>query len=142
MATNDQLYGSHNGPASESDPPTGQGFVKDFAYTLGWQGRAGWPILPGTVADDIMGCFTPEALPVLSGLAKGYAVCDHWFAPGRTRPNRAVRGPGRRGTWTTSPQVTTGDVDDEGARPTSRPCTLGRVRPNIFHNFMGYALKL
>jgi phospholipase C len=91
MATNDQLYGSHNGPASESDPPTGQGFVKDFAYTLGWQGREGWPILPGTVADDIMGCFTPEALPVLSGLAKGYAVCDHWFAsvPTETLPNRA-----------------------------------------------------
>ena len=38
-----------------------------------------------------MGCFTPEALPVLSGLAKGYAVCDHWFAsvPTETLPNRA-----------------------------------------------------
>ena len=38
-----------------------------------------------------MGCFTPEALPVLSALAKGYAVCDHWFssAPTETLPNRA-----------------------------------------------------
>jgi phospholipase C len=38
-----------------------------------------------------MGCFTPEALPVLSALARGYAVCDHWFgsAPTETLPNRA-----------------------------------------------------
>jgi phospholipase C len=30
-------------------------------------------------------------LPVLSGLAKGYAVCDHWFSsvPSETFPNRA-----------------------------------------------------
>ncbi len=32
--------------------------------------------MPGAVEGDIMGCFTPEALPVLSALAKGYAVCD------------------------------------------------------------------
>jgi len=38
-----------------------------------------------------MGCFTPEALPVLSALARGYAVCDHWYspAPTETLPNRA-----------------------------------------------------
>ncbi|WP_299440611.1 alkaline phosphatase family protein [uncultured Aquimarina sp.] len=40
---------------------------------------------------DIMGIYTPEMLPVLSGLAKGYAVCDHWYcsAPTETLPNRA-----------------------------------------------------
>jgi phospholipase C len=45
----------------------------------------------GTVEGDIMGCFTPEAVPVLSALAKGYAVCDQWFAsvPTETLPNRA-----------------------------------------------------
>jgi phospholipase C len=38
-----------------------------------------------------MGCFTPAALPVLSALATGYAVCDQWFAsvPTETLPNRA-----------------------------------------------------
>ena len=38
-----------------------------------------------------MGCFTPATLPVLSGLARGYAVCDHWFSsvPTETMPNRA-----------------------------------------------------
>ena len=52
---------------------------------------SGWSIESGTSASDIMGCFTPEALPVLSALARGYAVCDHWYAsvPTETLPNRA-----------------------------------------------------
>jgi phospholipase C len=47
--------------------------------------------VPGTVEGDIMGCYPPEALPVLSALARGYAVCDRWFAsaPTETLPNRA-----------------------------------------------------
>jgi phospholipase C len=93
MATNDQLYGTDKGPASSGQAATGQGFVSDYAYTLGWQSKesASWPIVPGTTASDIMGCFTPEALPVLSALAQGYAVCDQWFAsvPTETLPNRA-----------------------------------------------------
>ena len=38
-----------------------------------------------------MGVYTPEMLPILSGLARGYAVCDQWFssAPTETFPNRA-----------------------------------------------------
>jgi phospholipase C len=91
MATNDQLYGSNNGPASAGQAATGQGFVTNFAYTLTWETNEKWAIEAGTVAGDIMGCFTPEALPVLSALAKGYAVCDRWFAsvPTETLPNRA-----------------------------------------------------
>jgi phospholipase C len=93
MATNDQLYGSINGPASTGLAPPGQGFVTDFGYTLGWQSKdpTSWPIVSGTVESDIMGCFTPDLLPVLSALAKGYAVCDQWFAsvPTETMPNRA-----------------------------------------------------
>jgi phospholipase C len=92
MATNDQLYGSIDAPVSGLTAP-GQGFVKDYAYTLGWQSKepASWPIVTGTVEGDIMGCFTPAALPVLSALATGYAVCDQWFAsvPTETLPNRA-----------------------------------------------------
>jgi phospholipase C len=90
MNTNSQLYGNNRGPA---EPGQGnQGFVTNFAYTLAWQANvSGYSIVPGTVAGDIMGCFAPEALPVLSGLARGYAVCDHWFAsvPTSTIPNRA-----------------------------------------------------
>jgi phospholipase C len=92
MATNDQLFSDHNAPASPAPAPPMSGFVKDFAYTLSWQSNeSGWSILPGTTGSNIMGCFTPEALPVLSALARGYAVCDQWFAsvPTETLPNRA-----------------------------------------------------
>ncbi len=38
----------------------------------------------------VMQCFSECNLPVLSTLAKEYAVCDHWFSslPGGTLPNR------------------------------------------------------
>jgi phospholipase C len=89
LATNSQLFGSIHAPT----PPvaTNNGFASDFAYTLGWETSEHWSILPGTVAKNIMGVFTPEMLPVLSALARGYAVCDHWFAsaPTETLPNRA-----------------------------------------------------
>jgi len=94
MATNSQLYGGTANPASGLAAP-GQGFVKDYAYTLSWQSKeSGWPIVSGTVEGDIMGCFTPAALPVLSALATGYAVCDQWYAsvPTETMPNRAFAG--------------------------------------------------
>jgi phospholipase C len=90
MATNSQLFGSTAAPGGQPVPAM-QGFVKNYAYTLGWEAREGWSIVAGTQPQDIMGCFTPEALPVLSALARGYAVCDHWFgsAPTETLPNRA-----------------------------------------------------
>jgi phospholipase C len=89
-ATNSQLWGSAAAPASGAIP-TMSGFVADFSYTIGWETTDKWSIVPGTVASDIMGCFTPQALPVLSALAAGYAVCDRWFAsvPTETLPNRA-----------------------------------------------------
>jgi phospholipase C len=38
----------------------------------------------------IMKCFSPDQVPVLTALAREFAVCDHWFAsmPGPTWPNR------------------------------------------------------
>jgi phospholipase C len=38
----------------------------------------------------IMKCFSPEQVPVLTTLAREFAVCDRWFAsiPGPTWPNR------------------------------------------------------
>jgi len=92
MATNDQLFGSTAAPPTSATVPGMQGFVKDFAYTLSWESHtSGYTNVPGTTASDIMGCFTPDALPVLSALAKGYAVCDYWYAsaPTETLPNRA-----------------------------------------------------
>ncbi|MFI9363776.1 alkaline phosphatase family protein [Kitasatospora sp. NPDC053057] len=87
--TNAQLFATLNPPA----PPvaTMQGFVTNFADTLNQRTQQRETVLPGTVADDIMGCFTPDTLPVLSALARGYAVCDQWFSsvPTETLPNRA-----------------------------------------------------
>ncbi len=39
---------------------------------------------------NIMKCFAPEQVPVLTVLAREYAVCDRWFSsvPGPTWPNR------------------------------------------------------
>lgn len=39
----------------------------------------------------IMSCFPPEVVPVLSTLAKGFAVCDHWHCavPSQTFCNRS-----------------------------------------------------
>jgi phospholipase C len=89
-ATNDQLWGSDTAPASGT-AATMTGFVANFAYTIGWETTEKWSIVAGTTAEAIMGCFAPETLPVLSALATGYAVCDHWYAslPTETLPNRA-----------------------------------------------------
>ncbi len=87
--TNSQLFGSGTAPV----PPvaTNQGFVTNFGATIAWDQRAGRSVQSGTTASDIMGMFTPQALPVMSGLARGFAVCDHWYAsvPTETFPNRA-----------------------------------------------------
>jgi phospholipase C len=87
--TNSQIFGSGTAPV----PPvaTNRGFVTNFDATIAWDQRAGRSVRPGTTASDIMGMFTPQALPVMSGLARGFAVCDHWYAsvPTETFPNRA-----------------------------------------------------
>lgn len=88
--TNAQLFSDHIAP-DPIVPAKNQGFVKNFEYTLGWEKKSKWSILPGTEAKNIMGMFPPDMLPVLSTLAKSYAVCDHWYcsAPTETLPNRA-----------------------------------------------------
>jgi len=88
IATNLQLFGTQE-PAGQ---PANSGFVTDYAATLAWETKdPGWSVLPGTVDTEIMTMFTPATLPVLSGLAKGFAVCDQWFSsvPTETLPNRA-----------------------------------------------------
>jgi phospholipase C len=87
--TNSQLFGTGSPPT----PPiaTNNGFVTNFAAAITWDGENNRTPLAGTVATNIMGVFPPSALPVLSGLAKGFAVCDHWYSsvPTETFPNRA-----------------------------------------------------
>src|SRR5262249_7561986 len=73
--TNPQLFGSGHAPV----PPVAanQGFVTNFDATIAWDQRVHRTVQTGTTAANIMGMFTPEMLPVLSGLARGFAVCDH-----------------------------------------------------------------
>lgn len=89
-ATNDQCYGSQTAPASGAVAPM-QGFVTDYAQAIKDNQSKGWYVFPGTAESWIMGCHTPQTLPVLSALARGFAVCDQWYgsAPTMTMPNRA-----------------------------------------------------
>jgi phospholipase C len=88
-ATNLQLFGVD--PAPTPPVATNSGFVTNYAETLKLDAARHRPILPGTTPAEIMGIFTPEMLPVMSSLARGFAVCDHWFGsvPTETIPNRA-----------------------------------------------------
>ncbi len=88
-ATNDQLFSSNTPPASGQ--AANDGFVTSFATELRKPAHPLDPRLVGTTPTSIMGMYASETLPVLSGLAKGFAVCDRWFAsvPTQTFPNRA-----------------------------------------------------
>jgi len=70
-----QLFGAGK---KSSAPATMSGFAANYAKTTTHR--------PG----DVMHGFTPEQLPVLSTLAKSFAVCDEWHAsaPNQTWPNR------------------------------------------------------
>jgi phospholipase C len=88
--TNYQLF-STDDPAPGS-VPTNQGFVINFKAAIASDLAKHYPdTLPGTDPSEIMGMYTPEMLPIMSGLAKGFAVCDRWHssAPTQTIPNRA-----------------------------------------------------
>jgi phospholipase C len=89
-ATNDQLYGTTAAPAAGAVAPM-TGFVIDYESAIAANKRKHWYVVPGTKPEMIMGCYTEQTLPVLHALAKGYAVCDHWFGsvPTMTMPNRA-----------------------------------------------------
>jgi phospholipase C len=89
--TNQQLFGSAADPTTKN-PPYGTpaamaGFDYDFATKSHWN--------PGSENADqhhqILEAYTPDQLPILNGLARGYGVSDAWFSsvPTETTPNRA-----------------------------------------------------
>lgn len=59
-------------------------------------------------AGEIMKCYTPQQLPVLTQLAKEFVVCDNWYAsmPGPTWPNRMFAHAGSSGGLDHSPSTT------------------------------------
>jgi phospholipase C len=86
---NVQLFGANPPPPGAA--ATCQGFVQNFNAAIAYDQSQHRKVLPGTVPSNIMGVFTRDMLPILSGLARGYAVCDHWYSsvPTETSPNRA-----------------------------------------------------
>jgi phospholipase C len=87
--TNTQLYGRGEPPSPAV--VTSSGFVTNFAAAMTFDESQNKAPLPGATANGIMGIFPPAGLPILSGLARGFAVCDQWFSsvPTGTIPNRA-----------------------------------------------------
>jgi phospholipase C len=80
----EQLYRGSPATSDASGPdgePTNQGFVWDYAQQ---------PRSTLEHAEHIMFCFAPDRLPVMTTLARQFALCDHWFSsmPGPTWPNR------------------------------------------------------
>jgi hypothetical protein len=87
--TNEQLFGvTKPTPAVSAKTPPMNGFVSSFNTVLQYDlNRAP----TDNEMQQVMNCFDPIQLPVLSTLAKNFVLCDHWFAdvPGPTMPNRA-----------------------------------------------------
>lgn len=79
---NTQLFGA---AAVPTPPPTATmgGFVKNYLEQRQQNPNENYD------AKSVMHYFTPDQVPVLTGLAKQFAVCDRWFAsaPCQTWPN-------------------------------------------------------
>jgi phospholipase C len=91
--TNYQLFRTDDPQPGKA--PTNDGFVINFKAAIASDlARHFQDTLPDTDPSEIMGMYTPELLPIMSALAKGFAVCDRWFssAPTQTIPNRAFAG--------------------------------------------------
>jgi len=72
-------YASPAAPPGQSDPNiNNSGYVSNFSR------------YDRKNPESIMQCFSPAQLPVLTTLAKEFAICDRWFSsiPGPTWPNR------------------------------------------------------
>jgi phospholipase C len=83
-----QMTAPYNAPASSKQRPTMSGFVTDFISSI----MADTHREPGyDEYAQIMTGYTPEQLPVTSGLARGFATYDRWFCevPSQTFANRS-----------------------------------------------------
>jgi phospholipase C len=77
-----------NAPDDPGREPTMDGFVLDYVNTF----RSETGRLPGyDEYAQIMSCYTPQQVPVISTIARGFATFDHWFCevPSQTFTNRS-----------------------------------------------------
>ena len=77
-----------NVPKSADTVPNMQGFVTDYISNF-TADHLRQPTLKEY--SEIMTGFTPEQIPVITGLAKGFSCFDHWYSevPSQTFPNRS-----------------------------------------------------
>ena len=84
----EQMIAPYNAPADPDQVPTMDGFVADYisAFTAEMGRQPTYDEY-----SQIMTGYTPEQMPVLSTLARGFATFDHWFAdvPSQTFTNRS-----------------------------------------------------
>ena len=92
---NRQIYGHDEVSGDVRQLPTTDlmgGFVQDYVRVVEeskkWDGNVE---ASPEVLQQVMDCFPPEAVPVMSTLARSFAVSDAWFAsvPTSTWPNRS-----------------------------------------------------
>jgi phospholipase C len=86
--TNHQLFQQYNVALQYPPPPTNMGFVQNYQNAMLY-GAYSFGDDPGNPR-SIMKCYTPAQTPVLSELARSFAVCDHYHCsiPSQTIPNR------------------------------------------------------
>jgi len=95
-----------------------QGFVKDSPYTIGWETTTSGRSSRAPRRGD-HGRFHTRKRCRLVGAAKGYAVCDHWFAPRRPRRCEPVQSPWRHQQ---------GHMDDHTKSTPARPSSDAHER--------------
>lgn len=122
-----QMRAPFNAPPAGTKPNM-EGFVNDYLVNFL---RLKKPVdAAQETVGKVMGSFTPDMLPVLSTLAKEFAVYDHWFAavPSQTYCNRSFfhastshgfvtnRHTGGYEKWLTAPRQATifNRLDDAG----------------------------
>lgn len=110
---NVQLFGVGGVPGLQI--PTMDGFVDNYV-SLGLKANA------VRAANAPMHYFMPEQVPVLSQLARAFAVCDQWFAsaPCQTWPNRFFLHTGSAGRY----------ANNQLLRPHEMPTIFNRFNDN------------
>jgi phospholipase C len=76
---------------SEYKVPSMDGWAQNFCDGIRHHRDEKRTILTNEMVDEIMQMYLPEQLPVMSGLARNYAVSDLWFCsvPSQTNTNRS-----------------------------------------------------
>ena len=120
-------------PVEYPPPPINTGFVQDYQNAMLY-GTYSFGDAPGDPR-TIMTCYTPAQTPVLSALARGFAVCDHYHCSVPSQTSRIATSSTPRprpatSTTTRSPPASADHLQPAAGRDRRGPDRpeLGRVR--------------